>query len=127
MSTDTNTSYLRGLVNELRKPPNETPWVEFKHNNANPQDIGEYLSALSNSAALEGKPNAYLVWGIEDGTHDVLGTTFKPGETKKGNEALESWLVRLLSPRLYFKFHSFEKGRLRRTDRRFSKRSPTMA
>ena len=51
MSTDTNTSYLRGLVNELRKPPNETPWVEFKHNNANPQDIGEYLSALSNAAA----------------------------------------------------------------------------
>ena len=93
MSTDTNTSYLRGLVNELRKPPNETPWVEFKHNNANPQDIGEYLSALSNSAALEGKPNAYLVWGIEDGTHDVLGTTFKSGETKKGNEALRRELA----------------------------------
>ena len=96
------------MINELRRLPNETPWVEFKYNNTSPQDIGKYLSALSNAAALEGKSNAYLVWGIKDGTHDVLGTTFKPGKAKKGNEALESWLVRLLSPRLYFKFHSFE-------------------
>ena len=108
MSTDANTKYLLSLINELRKLPNETPWVEFKHNKANPQDIGVYLSALSNAAALEDKPNAYVVWGIEDHTHDVLGTTFKPDKTKKGNEAIESWLVRLLSPRLHFKFHSLE-------------------
>lgn len=98
--------YLAGLVTELRKLPAETSWVEFKESNSNPEDIGEYLSALANVAALEGKANAYVVWGIQDKTHDVVGTTFKPATTKgKGNEDLESWLARLLNPRLHFCFY----------------------
>ena len=80
-------------------------WLEFKENNANPEEIGEYLSALSNSAALQGKPNGYLIWGVKDGTQEVVGTAFKPAKTKKGNEDLESWLARLLSPKLHFHFH----------------------
>ena len=109
MNADEDLKFLRSLVSELRKLPAEIQWVEFKENNTNPDDIGEYLSALSNAAAMEGKSNAYLVWGIEDGTHDVVGTSFKPATTKgKGNEDLENWLVRKLSPRLHFKFHSFE-------------------
>lgn len=55
--------YLRGLLTELRKLPKETGWVEFKHNNKDPEMIGEYISALSNTAALEGKKDAYIVWG----------------------------------------------------------------
>ena len=43
MSTDKPQEYLVGLVNELRKLPAETGWVEFKENAANPEDIGEYL------------------------------------------------------------------------------------
>ena len=58
MSTDKSQEYLVGLVNELRKLPAETGWLEFKENVANPEDIGEYLSALSNAAALNGKANA---------------------------------------------------------------------
>jgi predicted HTH transcriptional regulator len=60
----------------------ETEWVEFKHNNDKPDEIGEYISALANSAALHGKENGYLVWGIEDGTHRVLGTSVKTGLIK---------------------------------------------
>ena len=56
--------YLEGLVRELVKNPSETPWLEFKHNNAAPQDVGEYLSALANAAALGDKANAYLLWGV---------------------------------------------------------------
>jgi ATP-dependent DNA helicase RecG len=97
--------YLRSLLEELRKLPKETGWVEFKHNNADPEMIGEYISALSNSAALEGKKDAYLVWGIEDETHSIIGTDFRPSETKKGNEELENWLLRLLSPRIMFRFY----------------------
>ena len=44
--------YLRSLVRELAKLPDETEWVEFKCNNKQPQMIGEYISALSNVAAL---------------------------------------------------------------------------
>lgn len=102
---DRDTTWLTGLVRELCKLPAETPWLEFKRNKADPEEVGEYLSALSNAAALEGKSNAYMVWGVENGTHHIVGTDFDPHATKKGNEELESWLLRLLSPRLHFRFH----------------------
>lgn len=97
---------LVSLVRELCKLPRETEWVEFKENNANPQAIGEYMSALANSATLAGKARAYLVWGVEDTNHAIVGTHFSPSRAKKGNEELENWLVRLLEPRI--NFHFFE-------------------
>jgi len=105
MKTVPAQDYLNGLVDELRKLPEEPGWVEFKENNSNPEEIGDYLSALSNTAALQGKANGYLVWGVQDKTHAVVGTTFKPAQTKKGNEDLENWLTRLLNPRLHFRFY----------------------
>jgi ATP-dependent DNA helicase RecG len=100
--------YLASLVNELCKLPAETAWVEFKHNNGDPTMIGERISALSNSAALVGKSNAYLVWGVEDGSHHLVGTSFDPKSTKVGNEALENWLRHSLTPPLHFAFHSVD-------------------
>ena len=92
-----NSSQLQSKLAELLALPNETEWVEFKHNKAEPQEIGEYLSALSNAAALHRQPYGYIVWGIEDGTHSVKGTTFQPHQTKgAGNEDLEPWLNKLL-------------------------------
>ena len=38
------------LVKELCKLPKEAGWVEFKHNNCEPNMIGEDISALTNSA-----------------------------------------------------------------------------
>lgn len=110
MTVDRDQQYLRGLVEELRKLPNETTWLEFKVNNSDPDEIGEYLSALSNAAALEGKANAYLLWGIADDSHDVVGTDFAPGKARKGGEELESWLLRLLSPRLHFRLMPVDIG-----------------
>ena len=82
MSVDRPTEYLIGLVHELRKLPVETEWVEFKHNNSDPVQIGEYLSALSNSAVLHDQPRAWLAWGIRDSDHAVVGTTFRPRQAK---------------------------------------------
>ncbi|NOX99658.1 MAG: transcriptional regulator [Verrucomicrobia bacterium] len=98
--------YFISLVEELRKLPHETEWVEFKHNKADPDMIGERLSALANSAALEGKATAYMTWGIEDGSHHILGTSFKPHASKVGNEALENWLLHSLSPKIDFTFRT---------------------
>ncbi len=63
MTTDRTPEYLISLIKELCKLPRETEWMEFKANKADPQEIGEYLSALANSAALAGKAFAYIVWG----------------------------------------------------------------
>ena len=105
MGNPPSQDYLNGLITELRKLPNETGWVEFKENNSNPEDIGEYVSALSNTAALQGKANGYVVWGVKDASHEAVGTSFQPAKAKKGNEDLESWLARLLSPKLHFHFY----------------------
>ncbi|WP_437688520.1 ATP-binding protein [Sorangium sp. So ce176] len=104
MTTSRAPDYFAGLVRELCKLPNETEWVEFKANNANPIEIGEYISALSNTAALVGKVNAYIVWGVDDRSHDIIGTTFTPKREKRGNEELESWLLHGLTPKINFRF-----------------------
>ena len=67
---------LERLVSELRKLSNETQWVEFKCNNYDPQMIGQDISALANSAALLEKSYAYMLWGIDDQTHEVVGTDY---------------------------------------------------
>lgn len=98
--------YLRNLVVELASQPSELEWLEFKMNNAEPQDIGEYISALANSAALAGKAYGYLLWGVDDGSHIIVGTSFNPRTKRVGNEELESWLLRQLSPKIGFAFHT---------------------
>lgn len=104
MTTDRPAEYLVGLVRELCKLPQETEWVEFKGNDGEPEAIGEYLSALANSAALAGKAFSYLVWGVRDADHAVVGTSFSPAARKVGNEELENWLLRQLAPKIHFRF-----------------------
>jgi ATP-dependent DNA helicase RecG len=104
-----NTAELTALLDRLRAEPRETEWLEFKSNRHEPQLLGEYLSALANSASLLGKPRAYLVFGIEDGTHAVAGTTFDPAAEKaQGNQALQVWLSTGLDPNVGFEVHAFE-------------------
>lgn len=99
---------LRLLLSDLIRLPHETEWVEFKQNYVDPQEIGEYLSALANSACLHDKESAYMVWGIAADTHAVTGTTFKPRLEKVGNQELESWLALQLNPRVEFAIYEFE-------------------
>lgn len=99
---------LLSLLDRLRAEPRETEWLEFKANRCEPQSLGEYLSALANSACLHGKPRGYLIFGIENGTHAVVGTTFDPAAEKgKGNQLLPLWLSLGLQPNVGFEIHSF--------------------
>ncbi len=104
MTSDRPPAYVEGIVRELCRLPQETEWVEFKVNNKDPQEIGEYLSALANAAALADKSCGYLLWGVRDSDHAIVGTTFEPKTERKGNEELESWLLRMLKPRINFRF-----------------------
>ena len=94
------------LVNELRKLPNETPWLEFKHDNYQPDMIGKNISALANSAAMYEKNCAYMLWGIDNDTHEIVGTAYNLQTLKKGNQELENWLRSLLSSNADFEFHT---------------------
>ena len=108
MSNAHSAKYLAGLVQELCNLNGEAEWVEFKHNKAVPQEIGEYISALANAAALNGKIHAYVLWGVYNEIHDIVGTSFNPVTARKGNEPLESWLLRLLNPKIRFRFDTVD-------------------
>lgn len=92
------------LINELRKLTNETQWLEFKHNNYEADMIGQDISALANSAALYEKSCAYMVWGIDDATHEIVGTNHDLQTLKVGGQELESWLRNMLSRNADFEF-----------------------
>ena len=62
------------IVNDLIKRNDEEEWFEFKVNWFEEEKIGQYISALSNSAIVLGKDYGYLVWGIDDKKHDIIGT-----------------------------------------------------
>lgn len=99
---------LKKLTDDLVRMPSECEWIEFKHNFHSPEEIGERISALSNGACLHNQPFGYLVFGVEDSTHKVLGTNFKVKTHTKGNENLENWLANRLSPRIDFAAYEFD-------------------
>jgi len=96
------------LIKELCGYKDEMPWLEFKHNNYNPEMIGKDISALANSATLCEKDYAYMLWGIDDKSHEIVGTDYNLQTLKKGNQELENWLRSLLSVNADFEFHNVE-------------------
>lgn len=95
------------LVQHLLSLP-ESEWVEFKENNPDPDRIGRYISALANSAAIANRSYGYVIWGVNDRTRTPVGTTFEPQGVKAGNEELEGWLNRVISPNIGHHFTSIE-------------------
>jgi len=100
--------YLINVVNEKITNGNEDTVTEFKVNNNDPEMIGSYISALSNSATLADKDYAYVIWGVEDEKKSIVGTNFNPDNSKVGNEELLSWLSRAINPSLHFSFHNIQ-------------------
>ena len=67
---------LKKIIKKLTNKPKEEEWFEFKENKSlSNSDIGEYISALSNSACLSKQPFGYLILGIKDDTHEIVGTS----------------------------------------------------
>ena len=99
---------LKKLVDALTSHSNETEWFEFKANYHSAEEIGERISAMANSACLLKKPYAYLIFGIDDATHAVNGTSFRAHSATKGNEELEMWLLNRLKPAIDFQTIEFD-------------------
>ena len=88
-------SEIAELVKNLCSIEKEPEWLEFKCNNKDPKLIGEYISALSNSAAMLERPCAYIVWGIEDSSHEIVGTSFNyelMKELNGGKQMKDVWI-----------------------------------
>lgn len=57
----------------------ENECIEFKEakNNFDFDKLGKYFSALSNEATLKRKQYGWLIFGIADKTHEIVGTNFR--------------------------------------------------
>ena len=101
---------LHQLLEELIAHPKETQWIEFKMGAGciTNEQIGEYISAMSNGATISNQPFGYLVWGVEDGTQQVKGTNFCFSTARQGNQDLELWVRNLLHPKINFEIFEFD-------------------
>lgn len=102
------------LIDRLRSFPPEQPWLEFEVNQSEPKRIGTHIAALANAARLEGKETAFLIWGVERKSRDVVGTTFNPFSKKVGNREFELWLRDKVcpAPKLRFRSVAHPEGRI---------------
>lgn len=103
---------LKEKVKELIEYPSEEEWFEFKENWFEPAAIGEYISSMSNSAALTGEEYAYLIWGVNNDIHEITGTTFDFHQDVK-NEPLQHYLARQVEPDIGFDFKEITVNRKR--------------
>lgn len=65
----------------------ESEVVEFKkaENSFDFDDLGKYFSALSNEANLRGLEFAWLIFGYDEKKHEIVGTSYKNGESALNN------------------------------------------
>jgi ATP-dependent DNA helicase RecG len=86
---------LIALIDELRALPKETEWLEFKASTITPNEkLGDYISGLSNAACCNNQSFAY----------QVIGSQYSFASQKQGNEELEFWVRRFLTPSIRFQY-----------------------
>ena len=76
------TNIFNSLINH-----SESEVVEFKkaENNFDFDDLGKYFSAFSNEANLRGLDFAWLIFGYDEKRHEIVGTSYKNGESALNN------------------------------------------
>ncbi len=62
---------------------------------------------MANAATYHERDKAYLVWGVNDQTREVVGTDFDPSTYRYKQQEMEGWLRTMLSKNAEF---GFEKG-----------------
>ncbi len=93
---------LTDILYRLRALPAETEVAEFKKakNGFGDDELGQYFSALSNEANLKSVPYAWLVFGVDDKTHEVLGSNYK--QTRPSLDAIKKTIADQTTGRITF-------------------------
>jgi len=103
-------------LNNLRTLPIETEVVEFKEAKADFDfsRLGEYFSALSNEANLKNQKYAWLVFGVTDKKHAIVGTNYRP--TRASLDSLKKEIADQTTNRItfmeIFEIPEFPEGRV---------------
>ncbi|MCC5916511.1 MAG: putative DNA binding domain-containing protein [Cryomorphaceae bacterium] len=93
---------LKQILESLRSLSAENEVVEFKEakRGYDFKKLGQYFSALSNEANLKGKPYAWLVFGIENNKHAIVGSEFR--QKRKDLDRLKSEIANKTTNRITF-------------------------
>jgi len=96
------TQELNDILNRLCGLEAENEIVEFKEAKSNYDftKLGKYFSALSNEANLKGKPFGWLVFGIEDKKHNIVGSIYR--SKRKDLDSLKGEMANKTTNRISF-------------------------
>lgn len=97
---------LNKILSYILSQNRENELIEFKKE-SDAIDIGKYISALANSAAIKNQRSAFLVFGIDDKTYDIIGTKFDPYKIKCKQQEFFHYLGQNLSQNAEYSFHEF--------------------
>lgn len=97
-----NNEDIEKKLDELIASQFETEVTEFKEakNSFSFDELGQYFSALSNEANLHNKNCAWLIFGIEDKKHKIVGTKYRNND--KELNSLKEEIARQTSENLTF-------------------------
>lgn len=97
-----NNEDIEKKLDELIASQFETEVTEFKEakNSFSFDELGQYFSALSNEANLHNKNCAWLIFGIEDKKHIIVGTNYRKSAKDLNN--LKEEIARQTSEHLSF-------------------------
>lgn len=97
-----NNEDIEKKLDELIASQFETEVTEFKEakNSFSFDELGQYFSALSNDANLHNKNCAWLIFGIEDKKHIIVGTNYRKSAKDLNN--LKEEIARQTSEHLSF-------------------------
>jgi ATP-dependent DNA helicase RecG len=88
---------LQETVMDLLQQVRHSEWFEFKVDYIDMDELGRDISALSNSAALAGRKDAYLVLGVDGRRNEVIGTEFNYYAEENGVR-IKAYLTEHCSP-----------------------------
>lgn len=96
------TQELTQILQSLRSLTAENEIVEFKEAKTGYDftKLGKYFSALSNESNLKGRPYAWLVFGIENKKHSIVGSRFRA--QRKELDSLKSEIANKTTNRITF-------------------------
>lgn len=93
---------LHAMLHKLLSLTAENEIVEFKsaRENYNFAKLGKYFSSLSNEANLHNKPYAWLVFGVRDKDHKIIGTNYR--RQRKSLDSLKKEIADKTTNRITF-------------------------
>jgi len=100
-----NNEELKELLIDLTETRGESEILEFKVNNFDPDTLGKLISGISNSLCIKNKKSGYIIYGVEDDTKKIVGSTQYLRVVKP---TLEGYLVQKIRPKINFEIFEFE-------------------